>query len=175
MQVHVVLYEPEIPQNTGNIIRTCVATGCRLHLIEPLGFDLYAKSIRRSTTNHLENADIKTYPDYPSFCRANPGEYYFLTRYGKRPHSAIDFTAGSSTEIYLLFGKESTGIPYPILAEHLDRCFRIPMSAHCRSLNLSNSVGIAVYEVMRQLGYPGLSFCETEKGEDFLESYDLIR
>jgi len=174
MPVHVVLYEPEIPQNTGNIIRTCVAADVKLHLIEPLGFDLNRKVVKRSTTNHMENADIAVYPNFADFVSKNPGEYFFLTRYGKKPHSGFDFSDVNGN-IYLIFGKESTGIPYDILREHLDRCFRIPMSDKCRSLNLSNSVSIAVYEVMRQQGYPNLFLHEVQKGEDFLESYDLSR
>lgn len=174
MPVHVVLYEPEIPQNTGNIIRTCVAADVKLHLIEPLGFDLNRKVVKRSTTNHMENADIAVYPNFVDFVSKNPGEYFFLTRYGKKPHSGFDFSDVNGN-IYLIFGKESTGIPYDILREHLDRCFRIPMSDKCRSLNLSNSVSIAVYEVMRQQGYPNLFLHEMQKGEDFLESYDLSR
>lgn len=174
MPVHVVLYEPEIPQNTGNIIRTCVAADVKLHLIEPLGFDLNRKVVKRSTTNHMENADIAVYPNFDDFVSKNPGEYFFLTRYGKKPHSGFDFSDVNGN-IYLIFGKESTGIPYDILREHLDRCFRIPMSDKCRSLNLSNSVSIAVYEVMRQQGYPNLFLHEVQKGEDFLESYDLSR
>lgn len=177
MAVHVVLYEPEIPQNTGNIIRTCVACDVTLHLIEPIGFDLEKKQIRRSTTNHLENARIEIYPDFPAFAAKNSGVYFYSTRYGKRPHSsfAFDETAKTDRDIYLIFGKESTGIPYDLLRDNLDHCFRIPMSAKCRSLNLSNSVAIVLYEVMRQLDYPGLSMHEVEKGEDFLESFDLQR
>ncbi len=177
MPVHVVLYSPEIPQNTGNIIRTCVACDVTLHLIEPIGFDLEKKHIRRSTTNHLEHARIQVYPDFAAFSAANPGEYFFLTRYGKRAHSSFDFAEfiEKGREIYLIFGKESTGIPYELLRERLDRCFRIPMAPKCRSLNLANSVAIALYEVMRQVGFPGLSFTEVEKGEDFLESFDLQR
>ena len=177
MAVHVVLYEPEIPQNTGNIIRTCVACDVTLHLIEPLGFDLMKKHIRRSTTNHLENARIETYENFDAFAAKNIGEYYYSTRYGKKPHSAFDFGAAAQEkgDIYLIFGKESTGIPYDRLRRNLDRCFRIPMSEKCRSLNLSNSVAIVLYEAMRQLDYPGLSFREVEKGEDFLESFDLVR
>lgn len=174
MSVHVVLYEPEIPQNTGNIIRTCVAANTKLHLIEPLGFDLHKKVVKRSTTNHLEYADIAVYPNIDDFKSKNPGEYFYLTRYGKKPHSSFDFAAVKG-DIYLIFGKESTGIPYERLRDHLDRCFRIPMSDKCRSLNLSNSVSIVVYEVMRQLDYPDLSLHEVQKGEDFLESFDLSK
>ena len=105
------------------------------------------------------------------FEKKNPGEYYFMTRYGKVPPSDIDFKAAEGP-IYLIFGKESTGVPYDILKAHIDRCFRIPMAGDCRSLNLSNAAAIAIYECERQLGYPGLSLTEVQKGEDFLESYD---
>jgi len=172
MPVHVVLFEPEIPQNTGNIIRTCVATNTKLHLIEPLGFDLHKKDIKRSTTNHLEYVDYSVYPDFEDFESKNQGEYFYLTRYGKKPHSGFDFSC-TDKNIYLIFGKESTGIPYDRLKNHLDRCFRIPMTDKARSLNLSNCVSIVVYEVMRQQGYPGLFLHEVQKGEDFLESYDM--
>jgi len=172
MPVHVVLFEPEIPQNTGNIIRTCVAANTKLHLIEPLGFDLHKKDIKRSTTNHLEYVDYSVYPDFEDFESKNQGEYFYLTRYGKKPHSGFDFSCPDKN-IYLIFGKESTGIPYDRLKNHLDRCFRIPMTDKARSLNLSNCVSIVVYEVMRQQGYPGLFLHEVQKGEDFLESYDM--
>ena len=172
MPVHVVLFEPEIPQNTGNIIRTCVAANVTLHLIEPLGFDLFKKDIKRSTTNHLEYVNYFLYPNYEDFESKNPGEYFFLTRYGKKPHSGFDFSCADEN-IYLIFGRESTGIPYGLLAKHMDRCFRIPMTDKARSLNLSNCVSIAVYEVLRQQVYPGLFLHEVQKGEDFLESYDM--
>jgi len=172
MPVHVVLFEPEIPQNTGNIIRTCVAANTKLHLIEPLGFDLHKKDIKRSTTNHLEYVDYSVYPDFEDFESKNQGEYFYLTRYGKKPHSGFDFSCPDKN-IYLIFGKESTGISYDRLKNHLDRCFRIPMTDKARSLNLSNCVSIVVYEVMRQQGYPGLFLHEVQKGEDFLESYDM--
>lgn len=172
MSVHVVLFEPEIPQNTGNIIRTCVAANATLHIIEPMGFDLQKKTVGRSASNHLAHADIHTYPGFSAFEKMNPGVYYFLTRYGKQPPSAVKYKAHNE-DIYLIFGKESTGIPYDLLKDNIEYCFRIPMSEHARSLNLSNSVSIVLYEVMRQLDYPGLSFCEVQKGENFLESYDL--
>jgi tRNA (cytidine/uridine-2'-O-)-methyltransferase len=172
MAVHVVLFEPEIPHNTGNIIRTCVATGTVLHIIEPIGFDLYKKDVGRYSSNHLEHAQVTVYADYEAFAQENRGEYFYLTRYGKQPPSAICFSEIEG-DIYLIFGKESTGLPYSLLKEHPERCFRIPMASEARSLNLSNSVAIVLYEVMRQLGYPGLSFHEVQKGEDFLESFDL--
>jgi tRNA (cytidine/uridine-2'-O-)-methyltransferase len=172
MSVNVVLFEPEIPHNTGNIIRTCVATDTMLHIIEPIGFDLHKKDIGRYSSNHLEHASIAKYTDFSDFASRNPGEYFYLTRYGKTPPSAIRFS-DVSKDIFLIFGKESTGLPYELLKENLDHCFRIPMSENARSLNLSNSVAIVLYEVMRQLDYPGLSFHEVQKGEDFLESFDI--
>ena len=172
-RVNVVLFEPEIPQNTGNIMRTCVATGCSLHLIGPLGFDINNKKFKRATTNHITWAEYEYYESFSEFEQKNKGAYFFMTRYGKKPHSSIDFAAvPSDTDIYLIFGKESTGVPYDILKAHLDNCFRIPKHKDCRSLNLSNAAAIAIYECMRQLDYPDLSLTEVQKGEDFLESYD---
>jgi tRNA (cytidine/uridine-2'-O-)-methyltransferase len=172
-RLNVVLFEPEIPQNTGNIMRTCVAAGFELHLIKPLGFDIDNPKFKRSTTNHITWADYELYEDYADFVTNNPGEYYFMTRYGKVPPSDIDFKAiPSDRNIYLIFGKESTGIPKEILKDNLDRCFRIPMTGECRSLNLSNAAAIAIYECLRQLDYPNLSFTEVQNGEDYLESYD---
>ena len=174
--VNVVLFEPEIPQNCGNIMRTCVAAGCALHIIGPTGFDLDNPKFRRATTNHITWADYTMYDSYEDFEKRNKGSYFFMTRYGKVPPSDIDFKAASkSGKIFLVFGKESTGIPGEILRANMDRCFRIPMADECRCLNLSNACAVAIYEVMRQLDYPGLSRTETIKGDDFLEknySYD---
>ncbi|HOO61007.1 MAG TPA: tRNA (cytidine(34)-2'-O)-methyltransferase [Bacillota bacterium] len=173
MSVHVVLFEPEIPQNTGNILRTCVATNTTVHLIEPLGFDMDPIKMKRSTSNHLSKAEYHIYPSFSDFESKNHGTYFYMTRYGKKPHSSFDFKSVEG-DIYLIFGKESTGIPYDRLKDHLDMCFRIPMAGDCRSLNLSNGVAIALYEVMRQLDYPDLSLHEVQKGEDFLESFDCV-
>lgn len=173
-RINIVLFEPEIPQNTGNIMRTCVAAGCALHIIKPLGFDIDNPKFKRATTNHITWADYTLYENYEDFASKNDGEYYYMTRYGKQPPSDIDFASvPSDRPIYLILGKESTGIPYDILKAHLDRCFRIPMTADCRSLNVSNAAAIAIYECARQLNYPSMSFTEVQKGEDFLESYDI--
>jgi len=166
--IHVVLFEPEIPQNTGNIMRTCVATGAMLHLIEPLGFKLDEQKVRRSGLDYRLDLFVRTYPDYSAFERENKGTYLFITRYGKQAPSAYDF-ATVEGDIYLVFGKESTGIPKDILRPNQDRCLRLPMIPSARSLNLSNTVAIVVYEVLRQLGYPGLSGVEVLKGEDWLD------
>lgn len=154
-------------------MRTCVAADCMLHLIKPLGFDIENKKFKRATTNHITWADYILYENYEDFVSKNPGAYFYMTRYGKKPHSDIDFKGVPEDQnIYIILGKESTGIPYDILKAHLDNCFRIPMFETCRSLNISNAAAIAIYECMRQLGYPSLSLTEVQKGEDFLESYD---
>lgn len=166
--VNVVLYEPEIPQNTGNIMRTCVATNIKLHLIKPLGFSLDEKSIKRSGANYIKDCDYTVYENWDDFLSKNSGTFYFLTRYGHKPHSSFDYS-DKNENIYLVFGKESTGIPKEILKNHLDTCLRIPMSDKVRALNLSNTVAIMVYEVLRQQGYEGLCFDEPFKGADYLE------
>ncbi len=165
--INIVLYEPEIPGNTGNIMRTCVATGAKLHLIEPLGFQLNEKTIKRSGVNYIDKLDYTTYIDFNDFLSKNKGEYYFFTRYGKKPHSEFDFT-DTNKNIYLIFGKESTGIPKTILKNYLDRCIRIPTTKNVRALNLSNCVAIATYEVLRQQNYQELLRTEPHKGEDWL-------
>lgn len=165
--IHVVLYEPEIPQNTGNIMRTCMAANCELHLIEPLGFSLDEKHIRRAGMDYIKDLTYTTYPNWNSFLSKNMGEFYYMTRYGKKAPSEFDFTK-SNQDIYLVLGKESTGIPKEILAGQLDRCMRLPMVANARSLNLSNCAAIIVYEVLSQLDYPGLCHHESIKGEDWL-------
>ena len=165
--INIVLYEPEIPQNTGNIMRTCVATNTKLHLIEPLGFILNDKTIKRSGVNYIDKLEYEVYPNFEDFISKNKGEYYFFTRYGKKPHSDFEFT-DTTKDIYLIFGKESTGIPKSILRNYLDRCMRLPTTANVRSLNLSNCVAIATYEVLRQQDYHNLLKTEPHKGEDWL-------
>lgn len=166
---NIVLFEPEIPQNTGNIMRTCAGTYTKLHLIKPLGFSLSDKYLKRSGVNYIEYCDFKVYEDYEDFLDKNSdGEFFYLTRYGKKPHSSVDYTK-IDKDIYLIFGKESTGIPKEILSKHLDRCLRIPTNANIRALNLSNCVALVLFEVLRQLDYPNLSKVETIKGADFLE------
>ena len=166
--LNVVLFEPEIPQNTGNIMRTCVATGTRLHLIKPLGFSLDEKIVRRSGANYIDDCDYTVYENFDEFLAKNKGKFYFLTRYGRRPHSSFDYS-NKDENIYLIFGKESTGIPKEILKDHLDTCMRIPMTDKVRALNLSNCVAIMVYEALRQQNYPNLLREEPFKGADYLE------
>ncbi len=164
--INIVLYEPEIPQNTGNIMRTCVATNSKLHLIEPLGFKLDDKTIKRCGVNYINNCDYKVYPNFEEFKKQNKGVYYYFTRYGKKPHTDFKFT---DENIYLIFGKESTGIPKEILQHDLEHCMRFPMTDKVRALNLSNCVAIAVYEVLRQNDYFDLLRTEPFKGADYLE------
>ena len=165
--INIVLYEPEIPTNTGNIMRTCAATGAVLHLIEPLGFKMDEKSIKRSGVNYIDKVEYHIYKDFNDFLSKNNGEFYFLTRYGKKPHTSFDYS-DSSKNIYLFLGKESTGIPKELLRGYLDRCLRIPTNDNVRSLNLSNCVALVLYEVLRQQDYPNLLRTEPHKGEDWL-------
>ena len=165
--INIVLYEPEIPGNTGNIMRTCVATNTRLHLIEPLGFQINDKTIKRSGVNYIDKLDYTIYEDFNDFLNKNKGEYYFFTRYGKKPHTEFDFS-DNNKNFYLIFGKESTGIPKEILRNYLDRCIRIPTTSNVRALNLSNCAAIAVYEVLRQQNYNDLLRKERHKGEDWV-------
>ena len=166
--INIVLYEPEIPQNTGNIMRTCVATNATLHLIEPLGFKIDDAHLKRSGVNYIDKLNYKIYKNYEEFLKENQGDFYYFTRYGKKPHTSFDYS-DDTKNIYLIFGKESTGIPKEILKEHLDKCMRIPMTKNVRALNLSNCVAIVLYEVLRQQDYNDLLRCEPHKGENYLE------
>lgn len=166
--INIVLYEPEIPQNTGNIMRTCVATGSRLHLIKPLGFSLDASKLKRSGVNYIDKLEYFVYENYDDFLSKNPtGEFYYFTRYGHKPHTSFNYS-DKSKDVYLIFGKESTGIPKKVLRDNLDRCMRIPMTDNVRALNLSNCCAIVVYEVLRQRNYEGLLFDEPHKDKDFI-------
>lgn len=169
MALHVVLYQPEIPQNTGNIMRTCAGSNTKLHIIKPIGFKLDPKYIKRTAVNYLDNVDYYVYDSYQDFLSKNTGRFVFLTRYGKKTPKEFDFT-NTEEPIYLVFGKESTGIPKEILREHLDHCVRIPTNDKIRSLNLANCVAIMVFEVLGQQQYPGLYLEEPEtlKGADWL-------
>ena len=167
--INIVLYEPEIPQNTGNIMRTCVATGAKLHLIKPLGFELDEKRIKRSGVNYIDKLKYEVYENFDDFKNKNQGTYYYFTRYGKKPHSSFNYKEDTDKDIYLIFGKESTGIPKEILQKDLEHCMRIPMTSDVRSLNLSNCVAIVLYEVLRQFDYNDLLRTEPHKGENFIE------
>ena len=166
--INVVLYEPEIPQNTGNVMRTCAGTGVKLHLIKPLGFSLDENSIKRSGANYIDSCDYAVYENYEDFFSKNQGEFYFLTRYGTKTYTDFDYS-DTSKNIYLVFGRESTGIPKEMLKNHLDKCLRIPTNDKIRALNLSNCVAIMIYEVLRQQDYPNLLEYDSFKGADYLE------
>ncbi len=146
-KLNIVLFEPEIPANTGNIGRTCVATGTRLHLIEPLGFILNEKSIRRAGMDYWEHLDVTRYIDYEDFLERNPGaKIYMASTKAPRTYTEVAF----EEDCYIMFGKESAGIPEEILLANQETAIRIPMLEQIRSLNLSNSVAIVLYEALRQ-------------------------
>lgn len=146
-KLNIVLYEPEIPANTGNIGRTCVATGTKLHLIEPLGFSLSEKSLKRAGMDYWSQLEVERYVNYEDFLQRNPGaKIYMATTKAKKIYSEASY----EPDCYIMFGKESAGIPEEILVEHPEECVRIPMIGETRSLNLSNSVAIVLYEALRQ-------------------------
>ncbi len=166
---NIVLFEPEIPQNTGNIMRTCVATDTKLHLIKPLGFVIDDAHLKRSGVNYIDKLNYEIYENYADFKSKNPGIYYYLTRYGRKPHTSFDYSNKEGKELYFIFGKESTGIPKEILKDDLEHCLRIPMTDKVRALNVSNSVAIVIYEALRQQNFNDLLREEPHKGADYLE------
>lgn len=152
--LNIVLHEPEIPANTGNIGRTCVATNTRLHLIEPLGFRLDEKSLKRAGMDYWKDLDVTTYIDYADFLERNPGaKIYMATTKAPKVYTEVSY----EPDCYIMFGKESAGIPEEILVQHQEDCVRIPMVGDIRSLNLSNSVSIVLYEALRQNGFAGMN------------------
>ncbi len=153
-KIHIVLFEPEIPQNTGNVARTCAATGAALHLIRPLGFTIDDKKLKRAGLDYWDKLDITYYDGLEDFFSKHGDKpiYYFTT---KARHTYADVTYPE--EVFLMFGKESAGLPEELLFSHPDTAVRIPMRDKLRSLNLSNSVAIAVYEVLRQSAFVGLA------------------
>ena len=152
-KLNIVLFEPEIPSNTGNIGRTCVATGSRLHLIEPLGFKLNEKALKRAGMEYWKDLDVTTYINYEDFLEKNPGaKIYMASTKAPNLYTEVDY----EPDCYIMFGKESGGIPEEILLEHQETAIRIPMLPDTRSLNLANSVAIVLYEALRQTGFPGL-------------------
>ena len=146
-KLNIVLFEPEIPSNTGNIGRTCVATGTRLHLIEQLGFRLNEKAIQRAGMDYWNDLDVTTYLNYEDFLAKNPGaKIYMATTKARQTYAEVQY----EEDCYIMFGKESAGIPEEILVQHPDTAIRIPMNENIRSLNLANSVAIVLYEALRQ-------------------------
>lgn len=151
--LNIVLLEPEIPANTGNIGRTCVASGTRLHLIEPLGFSLSEKALKRAGMDYWKDLDVTTYIDYQDFVEKNPGaKIYMATTKAHRVYTEVSY----EEDCYIMFGKESAGIPEEILVQNEENCIRIPMMEKIRSLNLGNSVAIVLYEALRQNGFAGM-------------------
>lgn len=152
--LNIVLYEPEIPANTGNIGRTCVATNTRLHLIEPLGFRLNEKNLKRAGMDYWNDLDVTTYIDFDEFLEKNPGaKIYMATTKAANVYTEVNY----EPDCYIMFGKESAGIPEEILVDHKDDCIRIPMVGDIRSLNLGNSVAIVLYEALRQNGFENMT------------------
>ena len=152
--LNIVLFEPEIPANTGNIGRTCVAAGARLHLIEPMGFRISQKEVKRAGLDYWDKLDVTVYDSYPDFLEKNPNaKIYMATTKAKHTYADVKF----EEDAYIMFGKESAGIPEEILIEHPDECIRIPMFGEIRSLNLSNSVAIVLYEALRQNNFMNLN------------------
>ena len=151
--LNIVLVEPEIPQNCGNIARTCAATGARLHLIRPLGFDISEKAVRRAGLDYWDLVEVRDYESLDDFFTRNDvRQMWCLSTKAPRSYTEADF----SDECYLFFGKETKGLPEEFLEQHAESCIRLPMRQEARSLNLSNAVAITVYEALRQTGYTGL-------------------
>lgn len=154
MNLNVVLVEPQIPQNTGNISRTCAVTGAKLHLVKPLGFEVSDKHLKRAGLDYWDKLDITYYDGLDDFFeRTKGGVYYYFTTKGRKVYSDAEY----EDNCYLIFGREDKGLPEELLHDNKDSCVRIPMRPELRSLNLSNSVAIAVYETLRQWDYPDLS------------------
>ena len=152
-EINIVLVEPEIPQNTGNIARTCAATGARLHIVKPMGFAIDDKKLKRAGLDYWYLLDLTYYENIDEFFEKNrDGKFFFFTTKAQRTHSDVEYTDKS----FLIFGKETKGLPEELLLEHPEECVRIPMIDDARSLNLSNAVAIGTYEALRQMGYPTL-------------------
>ena len=166
--IHVVLYQPEIPSNTGNIIRTCSALNAKLHLIKPLGFSLEEKELKRASMDYINLSDITIYESFDDFLFLHEDDnIYLISRYAQKTYADVKFSS-IKNDVYLIFGKESSGLPYDFLKKHFDKTLRIPMKPEARSLNLSNCVALVSYEVARQAGFFSLSTYEAIKGKDFI-------
>lgn len=153
MSLNIVLVEPEIPQNTGNIARTCAATGCKLHIVKPLGFSVEDRYLKRAGLDYWNLVDIKYYENLDHFLESNnEGLFYYSTTKGKKRYTDVAYEA----DCFILFGKETAGLPKDLLEKNMDFCIRVPMINDARSLNLSNSVAIVVYEALRQIGFPNM-------------------
>ncbi|MGN0690547.1 MAG: tRNA (cytidine(34)-2'-O)-methyltransferase [Oscillospiraceae bacterium] len=151
--LNIVLVEPQIPQNTGNISRTCAVTGARLHMIRPLGFEVTDKNLKRAGLDYWDKLDITYYDNLDDFFSKNNGEYFYFTTKGKNVYSDISYPDNA----YIFFGREDKGLPEELLFKNKERCVRVPMRTDLRSLNLSNTVAIATYEILRQWDFPDLA------------------
>ena len=171
--INIVLYRPEKPQNTGNIMRTCVAIHAALHIIGPLTFSIDSKDLKRVGMDYIDDLKMFYYENYDEFLQKNRNaDLYYVTRYSNRVYSSFDFS-DPVKDIYVMFGRESTGIPHEILRDNPERLLRLPMVPEARSLNLSNCVAIIAYEILRQQNFLNLSTSEAIKGEDFLEKENI--
>ena len=150
--LNIVLVEPRIPQNAGNVARTCACTGCRLHLVGPMGFAIDDKKLKHAGLDYWHYLDIIYYDSLEEFLAKNNGPYYFFTTKAQLRHVDVEYPSGA----YLVFGREDAGLPESLLVQHPQSCVRMPMREGCRSLNLSNSVAVGVYEVLRQWDFPEL-------------------
>lgn len=157
MGLHVVLYQPEIPANTGNIARTCAATNTTLHLIRPLGFSTDDKMLKRAGLDYWEFVNVLYYDSLDELFEKNKeAKFFYITKYGTKPHSSFDYSS-LDKEYFFVFGRETTGLPKDLIQSNLEQCLRLPMTTNVRSLNLSNTAAILIYEALRQQGYPDLS------------------
>ncbi|MFD2630247.1 tRNA (uridine(34)/cytosine(34)/5-carboxymethylaminomethyluridine(34)-2'-O)-methyltransferase TrmL [Oceanobacillus kapialis] len=157
MSIHVVLFQPEIPANTGNIARTCLATGATLHLIHPLGFSTDDKMLRRAGLDYWKHVDVQEYANIEELYKRYPdGSFYYIENFGTKHYTDYDYS-NVSEDLFFVFGRETNGIPHELLEGKEDRCLRIHMNDKVRSLNLSNTAAIIIYEALRQQGFPGLT------------------
>lgn len=170
--INVVLFNPEIPQNTGNIMRTCVGLDIKLHLVKPMGFKIDEAKLRRSAVDYYDKINYELYENIDEFFSKNKGHYYYLTRYGKKSYHEIKFNK-SKGNIYIIFGSESYGIDRNLLANNMEQTFRIPTTSSVRSINLSNAVALVAYEAMRQNNFENLEMFEPEtlKGKNYLDNF----
>ncbi|WP_141653483.1 tRNA (uridine(34)/cytosine(34)/5-carboxymethylaminomethyluridine(34)-2'-O)-methyltransferase TrmL [Anoxybacillus suryakundensis] len=154
--LHVVLYQPEIPANTGNIARTCAATGTSLHLIRPLGFSTDDKMLKRAGLDYWEYVDVHYYDSLQElFDTYKEGEFFFITKFGQTYYTSFDYS-DSTKDYFFVFGRETSGLPKDLIENNMERCLRIPMNEYVRSLNLSNTAAILVYEALRQQNFPNV-------------------
>lgn len=157
MALHVVLYQPEIPANTGNVARTCAATNTTLHLIRPLGFSTDDKMLKRAGLDYWEFVNVVYHDSLDELFEKNKeAEFFFVTKFGKKPHTSFDYS-NTNKDFFFVFGRETSGLPKEVIEANMEKCLRLPMTENVRSLNLSNTAAILIYEALRQQDYPGLA------------------